>query len=79
MITGARPLSRMPNNLDDAFYAASCFAGSADDSCCTILATRLGDDELYWVVDGDVGPLRDNEAGLDWWPQYTVYRKRCDG
>ena len=61
-------------SLDQAMYVASTFAGSSDDKRVTVLQRIEGDEEVYRVVDGKVGPMRDNDTGHDWWPVYYLER-----
>jgi len=61
------------DSLDEALYAASCFAGSAPDQTVTVMM-MIGRDrkEHYSIEDGAAGPQRDNKTGTDWRPVYRL-------
>lgn len=68
----SRPRRTNFDRLDEAFYVASCFAPNSLDRTVTIMLAIRGREALYRVVDGEHGPIRDTNAGLDWWPVYVV-------
>jgi hypothetical protein len=66
-------------NLDEALYAASCFAANAQDGSqtVTILSTVTHRKESYRIEDGEVGNFRDNDAGQDWEAVYVIKAPRA--
>lgn len=49
-----RVLRRLNTDMDEAFYAASCFAASAHRRTCVIYYARQGAAEAYLVEDAGV-------------------------
>jgi hypothetical protein len=67
-------------SLDEALYAASCYAANAEGGSrtVTIMCAIVGLNEHYRIDDGEVGPMRDNATGWDWEPVYVVKAPRRD-
>jgi len=60
--------------LDQALYVASCFASHPGGVTVQVRITSENT-EIYRVVEGDIGPQRDNEHGWDWEPVYHIERR----